>query len=149
MRARSLLAVTVALSLIAVATAASAAEIYKWVDSQGKSHFSDKPPAADQGNPHVETLHGISKRIQESIRAQARDGISIDSISGEGRQCVISGESASHVLTVAFVKRLKNEGVGELTNPLPEADSANPGSEKFELHLLLSEDLINRSKTQR
>lgn len=144
MSVRGLLAV----SLFAFATVSPAAEIYKWVDSAGKPHFSDRPPAADQGRPLVETLYGIPKNIQERIRDLARTGITIDSITGEGRQCVIHGEAGAHVLAVAFVKRLSGEGIGEVSPPLPEKGSADQGPEALELHLLLDQDLMTWSKSQ-
>ena len=143
MNARVLLAV----SLLAFTAMSQAAEVYKWVDSQGKSHFSDRPPTADQGRLRVETVYGIPKNIQERIRSLVRSGVNVTTINGEGRQCVISGDASTHILTVAFVKRLTDEGIGTLSTPLPE-DSADHGPETFELHVLLDKELVDWSKAQ-
>ncbi len=143
MNARVLLAV----SLFACSAMSQASEVYKWVDSQGKSHFSDRPPTPDQGHLRVETVHGIPKSIQERIRGLARNGVNVTTIDGEGRQCVISGDASTHILTAAFAKRLTDEGIGTLSTPLPE-DNADHGPETFELHLLLDKELVDGSKTQ-
>jgi hypothetical protein len=150
MSCRLLLALCAALSLWAVGPTAQAGEIYKWVDSQGKSHFSDKPPGADQGHPRVETLNGIPIEIQKRIRELAGNGFSISSITGDNRLCVITGDSATRVLTTAFIKRLEDNGVGILSTPLPEDTSADHGAEQFELRFSLQkEEPSHDSKSQR
>lgn len=149
MSTRLLLSICTALLLFISSTAAHAGEIYKWVDSQGNSHFSDKPPGADQGHPHVETVLGVPHEIQKRIHELARDGINISAISGDGRQCVITGDSATHVLTAAFAKRLADEGVGTLTSPIPEDASPDHGSEAFELHLSLRKETTDQPQAQR
>lgn len=35
------------LSLLAIAPASVHADLYKWTDSQGKTHYSDQPPSSD------------------------------------------------------------------------------------------------------
>ena len=148
MSTRLLLALCSALPLLVATSTTQAGEIYKWVDSQGKSHFSDNPPGADQGRPRVETLHGIPAEIQKRIRALAVNGISVNSITGDDRQCVITGESGTRVLTTAFVKRLADEGIGTLSTPLPEESTTDHGAEKFELHLLLNKELVDQARSQ-
>lgn len=149
MSSRLLLALCTALPLLIVHSTAQAGEIYKWVDSQGKPHFSDKPPGKDQGHPRVETLHGIPIEIQRRIRELAGNSVSISSITGDDRQCIISGDSPTHVLTTAFVKRLEDNEVGTLSTPLPEDSSADHGAEKFELHISLHKETLDESKARR
>lgn len=149
MSSRLLLAIFTALPMLMVHAVTQAGEIYKWVDNQGKSHFSDKPPGTDQGHPRVETLNGIPIDIQKRIRELAGKGVSISSITGDNRQCVITGDSDTRVLTTAFVKRLEDNGVGVLSTPLPEDTSTDHGAEQFELRFSLNKDAASDSKSQR
>lgn len=50
---------------------------------------------------------------------------------------MIAGDSAKHVFTTAFAKRLEDRGVGALSTPIPEDDRADHDAEKFEMHLSL------------
>lgn len=144
MSTRFLLAIGVTASLFFASAATQAAEIYKWVDNQGKTHFSDRPPSADQGHPRVETLGGIPANTQKRIRELAGHGISISSVTGDDRQCLILGDSSSRALTEAFVKRLADEGIGTLSTPLPDGPQAVPGSERIELHLSLQKSVAGQ-----
>lgn len=144
---RLLLALCLASPLLVANMTAQAGEVYKWMDSKGKSHFSDKPPGTDEGHPKVQTLFGIPKSIQERIRDLAGKGVSISTITGEGRQCLIKGESAAHVMTVAFVKRLADANVGSLATTLSEDSSADNGVEPFELQLVLNKEMVEQSRS--
>lgn len=136
-----------ALPLLAFAALAQA-EVYKWVDDKGKTHFSDHSPEGTQRPAHVEVLHGIPKAIQDRIRDAAYTGIDIDSISGDGRQCLIRGEGSSHQLVQSFIAKLSTDQIGE-TQFDPNSNKPGPkGPERFELHVLLNESLLAWAKQQ-
>ena len=139
--------VVFAMLLFAVATVAQA-DVFKWVDDKGKTHFSDHPPTAGKDASHLQVLHGIAKDIQGKIRGAAPPGIDIHRISGDGRDCDISGEAESHATLLGFIERLRLAGIGE-TRTLP-GDSKGParGAEVFVLHLVLNTALAELSKGQ-
>ena len=144
MTARALLA-----TLLLLFAAAASADVYKWVDDKGKSHFSDHPPTTGREATHLEVLHGIPRSIQTRIREAAPVGVDIQRISGDGRDCDVSGEAESHATLMGFVERLRLGGIGEPRNN--PADSKGParGSEVFTLHLVLYPALLEQAREVR
>lgn len=90
--------------LLAVVTAMSAAgELYKWVDKDGKVHFSDKPPPADAKQsqqlaaPTKETFKesDTESAAERAARLrQAAEGIQADRQARQKNQAEISQNKA-------------------------------------------------------
>jgi len=59
-------------SLIIISAAEVRAEIYKWVDDKGKTHYGDKPVASSK-KMDIKEEHSISKNISQSERENRRN----------------------------------------------------------------------------
>ncbi|TXH04773.1 MAG: DUF4124 domain-containing protein [Nevskiaceae bacterium] len=149
-------AITV-LSLLACAGLAQA-EVYKWVDDKGKTHYSDHEPAASLGGaPNAQIVDGIPMAVQQKIRDAAMQGIDVDHIKGSERNCQITGKAASRALLLAFIRQLNAAGIGDLKNELPPESGPTDakgrviahGPERFDLHYLLDNDLLQSLKAPR
>lgn len=146
-------AITV-LSLLTCAGLAQA-EVYKWVDGKGKTHYSDHAPAASLGGaPNAQIVDGIPTAVQQKIRAAAIQGIDIEQIKGSERNCEIVGKAASRAMLLAFIRQLTAAGIGELKTELPPESGPTDangrviarGPEHFDLHYLLDNDLLQSLK---
>lgn len=62
--------ISVAIALVLCVALPASAQMYKWVDSKGKVHYSDKPPP---GNVKMETLREAAGRPSAPAAGDARD----------------------------------------------------------------------------
>ncbi len=49
-----------AIGLILLTASVSAAELYKWVDDKGNTHYTDSPPPSSASEQNIEQLPGIN-----------------------------------------------------------------------------------------
>jgi hypothetical protein len=109
-----------ALLLALGATALAAhADVYKWKDKDGKTHFGDRPPA-DAGVTEMQGLNlknGLTDNARRKIYAMAPAGMVVLAISGDyldaGSHCVaITVDANSQEQIKSYIALLSSENIG-------------------------------------
>jgi hypothetical protein len=71
--------------LLALAVPAAAQQLYKWVDKEGKTHYSDTPPPT-QDSKAIGTSTGVSASSAAAAPAPAKTAVARDKELEKGRQ---------------------------------------------------------------
>lgn len=112
-----LIAITLTLGLGVCLSAPLQAEVYKWVDENGKTQFSDKPPAN-------KTAENISQKVEQT---------NIDENSGNVSRSVDSGEKTNDEIQLekkrkAEEQRRKGPACNQLRKEIHLIESGHPVS---------------------
>ena len=127
-----------AISLLALACLGTTAEVYKWTDSAGRVHYSDKPDGEN-----LEVMNVKSKRTDKAAIAQARqDKLDADQAAASDRkiQEEIDEEEEQNVAIRAENCRRASEAVVSLRN----AQRLYVPNEEGERRYLSEEEIVDR-----
>jgi hypothetical protein len=135
------------LLVLGVTALAAHADVYKWKDKDGKTHFSDRPPA-DAVVTEMQGLNlkdGLTDKPRRKIYSMAPAGLLVLSISGDyvdsGAHCVaITVDANSQELIKSYITLLSSENIGRagaLTDFI-QRNNRHASPSGFRVYLLLN-----------
>jgi len=98
---------TVVVSLALCVALPASAQMYKWVDANGKVHYSDKPPPS---NVKTEKLREPARPVSPPAASEAKGGTANEATKGEApKDAAKSGPKTTAEQEQAFRKRKADE----------------------------------------